>query len=112
MIIDPTPRSAPAAPAPRTRMDQNDIDVETEVPFRKRLILERQSKGPAVPASFPWPVGALHRCLPCVQAGPTGCLYKDEETGLTPYDANLCIGCHPLPMAAPFGAPKFSAQAG
>ena len=90
-------------------MDQNDIDVETEAPFRNVYILERQSKG-ARRSSF-LSVACMH-CTdaPCVQACPTGCLYKDEETGLTLYDANLCIGCHSCSVACPFGAPKFSAQ--
>lgn len=46
---------------------------------------------------------------PCVAACPTGCLRKDEETGLTVYDNSVCIGCHSCLMACPFEAPSFTA---
>ena len=44
---------------------------------------------------------------PCVTACPSGCLYKDPETGLTLYNTQYCIGCHSCAMACPFGAPTF-----
>jgi len=42
-----------------------------------------------------------------VAACPSGCLYKDEETGLTLFNTQYCIGCHSCSMACPFGAPTF-----
>ena len=90
-------------------MDQNDIDVALETPLRNVYTLEREKEG-AVRSVF-LSVACMH-CTdaPCVQGCPTGCLYKDRETGLTLYNADLCIGCRSCAMACPFGAPKFSPQ--
>ena len=86
-------------------MDQNDIDLSTGVrPFRCVFRQETRSTGRIEYYSM----SCMH-CdnAPCVTACPSGCLYKDEETGLTLYDNTNCIGCHSCAMACPFGAPTF-----
>ena len=47
---------------------------------------------------------------PCIMACPSGCLYKDEETGFTLFDSANCIGCRSCALACPFGAPVFGAD--
>ena len=86
-------------------MDQNDIDLSTGVrPFRSVFRQETRSTGRIEYYSM----SCMH-CdnAPCVTACPSGCLFKDEETGLTLYDNTNCIGCHSCAMACPFGAPTF-----
>ena len=86
-------------------MDQNDIDLSTGVrPYRVVFRQEDFRKGDIAYYSM----SCMH-CdnAPCVTACPSGCLYKDEETGLTLYDNTRCIGCHSCAMACPFGAPTF-----
>ncbi|MBQ6356614.1 MAG: 4Fe-4S dicluster domain-containing protein [Solobacterium sp.] len=86
-------------------MDQNDIDLSTGVrPFRTVFRQENRRTGEIAYYSM----SCMH-CdnAPCVTACPSGCLYKDTETGLTLYDNTYCIGCHSCAMACPFGAPTF-----
>ena len=86
-------------------MDQNDIDLSTGVrPFRMVFRQETRDKGLIEYYSM----SCMH-CdnAPCVTACPSGCLYKDEETGLTLFNTQYCIGCHSCAMACPFGAPTF-----
>ena len=84
-------------------MDQNDVDISGgQQPYRKVYSYE---KGPErVYISI-----ACKHCedAPCVAACPSGCLYKDKETGLTLYDTAYCVGCHSCAMACPYGAPSF-----
>lgn len=87
-------------------MDQNDIDVELlESPFRVVSDVETNEKINFVSI-------ACFHCddAPCISACPCGCLSKDEESGLTLYNTELCIGCHSCAMACPFGAPSFSKE--
>lgn len=90
-------------------MDQNDIDPETQVPFRHVHTLETMTEERTFFTNLS--MSCMH-CTdaPCVQACPVGCLSKDPETGLTVYDNASCIGCHSCVMACPFGAPTFTAQ--
>jgi len=86
-------------------MDQNDIDVNSGVrPFRsvfRQEITETEFVGY-------YSIACMHcKNAPCVKACPSGCLYKDAETGLTLYNNTYCIGCHSCAMACPFGAPTF-----
>ena len=86
-------------------MDQNDIDLSTGVrPYRTVFRQETFRTGEIAYYSM-----ACMHCdnAPCITACPSGCLYKDEETGLTLYDNTRCIGCHSCAMACPFGAPTF-----
>lgn len=87
-------------------MDQNDID-----PFAGDAPLRVVSPVEAGEKQGYLSVGCFH-CddAPCIVACPSGCLYKDEETGLTLYDTTYCIGCHSCAMACPFGAPTFGAD--
>lgn len=86
-------------------MDQNDIDLSTGVrPYRTVFREETRRTGEIRCYSM-----ACMHCdnAPCVTACPSGCLYKDPETGLTLYNTQYCIGCHSCAMACPFGAPTF-----
>ncbi len=86
-------------------MDQNDIDLSTgQRPFRVVFRQETRKTG----AIEYYSMSCMH-CdnAPCIQACPSGCLYKDPETNLTLYDNTNCIGCHSCAMACPFGAPTF-----
>ena len=86
-------------------MDENDIDLSTGIrPFRTVF---RQDYDKHQKIRY-FSIACMH-CTdaPCVSACPSGCLYKDEETGFTLYDNELCIGCHSCAMACPFGAPTF-----
>ncbi len=86
-------------------MDQNDIDLSTGVrPFRT-VFRQEIDRGREIQY---YSVACMH-CTdaPCVVACPSGCLYKDKETGFTLYDDTYCIGCHSCSMACPFGAPTF-----
>lgn len=88
-------------------MDQNDIDPEIQIPFRRVQVIEKNDGEKVVCTNLS--LACMH-CTdaPCVQSCPTGCLYKDSESGLTLYDNNRCIGCHSCVMACPFGAPVFN----
>ncbi len=87
-------------------MDQNDIDTDAgDRPYRT-VFREESGKEPVY-----YSIACMH-CdgAPCVAACPAGCIFKDEETGLTLYDNTNCIGCHSCAMACPFGAPAFGAD--
>ena len=87
-------------------MDQNDIDLSTGIrPFRTVFRQENRKTGKVQYYS----IACMH-CdgAPCVEACPSGCLYKDEKTGFTLFDNTFCIGCHSCAMACPFGAPTFA----
>jgi Fe-S-cluster-containing hydrogenase component 2 len=40
----------------------------------------------------------------CMDACPTGALYKDEETGAIMVNSDLCVGCKSCIMACPLGS--------
>lgn len=48
----------------------------------------------------------------CVEACPTGGLYKRDEDGLVLIDADKCIGCRYCEWACPYGAPQFDEAQG
>ena len=84
-------------------MDQNDVDIAAgESPLRHVVTYEEDGKRVFMS------LACMH-CddAPCVKGCPTGCLYKDTDTGLTLYDPDKCIGCHSCSMACPYGAPTF-----
>jgi len=88
-------------------MDQNDIDTVEETPLRYVFTVENEKKGKIRYFSF----SCMHCAdAPCVMACPVGCLLKDEETGLTVYDNENCIGCHSCALACPYGALSFTAE--
>jgi len=90
-------------------MDQNDIDPESQVPFRHVQTIEKVENDKMTFTNIS--LACMHCSdAPCVQACPTGCLGKDADTGLTVYDNSKCIGCHSCMMACPFGAPTFTPQ--
>lgn len=91
-------------------MDQHDIDVECgDGPFRKVYLLEEQKED--IITYMNLSMACMHcEDSPCVKGCPSGCLSRDEETGMVVYDNNACIGCHSCSMACPFGAPAFTEQ--
>lgn len=90
-------------------MDQNDISPDRQVPFRHIQTLEKSENKRVVFTNIS--IACMHCSdAPCVQACPTGCLYKDLDSGLTIYDNSRCIGCHSCMMACPFGAPAFTEE--
>ena len=44
---------------------------------------------------------------PCLQACPTGAIYKRADDGLVLVEKEKCIGCHECLWACPFGVPQF-----
>lgn len=84
-------------------MDLNDIDTEGgQRPYRRVYTTERDGRTEHFSAA------CLH-CeeAPCVSACPMGCLFRDEEAGLTRYDNTDCIGCRLCESACPHDALTF-----
>ena len=52
------------------------------------------------------------RHAPCIDACPTGALYKDEETGAVLLHADDCIGCASCVDACPFGMAALHPETG
>ena len=90
-------------------MDQNDIDPRVQAPFRRIRVQEPQENGAS---GFTCLSLSCMHCpdAPCVSACPTGCLRKDPQTGLTLYDAELCIGCRVCDAVCPFDALSFTSE--
>ena len=91
-------------------MDQNDIDVERgDGPFRRVWQMEEVRRD--VVSCLNLSMACMHCAdAPCIKGCPTGCLRRDEATGMVTYDNAACIGCHSCAMACPFGAPAFTHQ--
>lgn len=89
-------------------MDQNDLFPETcGQPYRRCYTVE-EGKGSATKICYR-SSGCMHcKDAPCISACPSGCLYQDEETKLTLYDASACVGCRLCLEACPYDAPAFS----
>lgn len=87
-------------------MDQNDLDVSRQLPFRNVFDLEAREKAPVEYHHLS--LACLH-CVdaPCITGCPSACLRKDPETNFTVFDTTNCIGCHSCAMACPFGVPSF-----
>ena len=103
LFFDPEKCSACGACA-LACMDQNDVAVEAgEQPFRYTFTQESKTGE----LKF-YSVSCMHCAdAPCVMGCPSGCLYKDPDTGFTLYNNTYCIGCHSCAMACPYGAPTF-----
>jgi anaerobic dimethyl sulfoxide reductase subunit B (iron-sulfur subunit) len=89
-------------------MDQNDIDVSRgETAFRRVFEHESLRGGQAVCDYLS--VSCMH-CeeARCIKVCPSGCLRKDQETGMTVYDNSICIGCRSCAQACPFGVPRYN----
>ncbi|MCF0228191.1 MAG: 4Fe-4S dicluster domain-containing protein [Parasporobacterium sp.] len=86
-------------------MDQNDIDTEKgDQPYRRAYQTDYTDSGEKHIGYFS---ASCRHCddAPCIAACPSGCLFKDPETGFTVYDTTNCIGCRSCSMACPHGAP-------
>ena len=89
-------------------MDQNDVEPELQRPLRSVYLNEQEADSGLKFISIS--MSCMHcENAPCINACPSGCIYKDAGTGLTLYNNTSCIGCHSCSMACPFGAPSFSA---
>lgn len=106
LFFDPEKCSACGACA-LACIDQNDVAVAAgEQPFRYTFTQESKTGE----LKF-YSVSCMHCAdAPCVMGCPSGCLYKDVESGLTLYDNTNCVGCHSCAMACPFGAPSFNRE--
>ena len=86
---------------------QNPPDLEENT----RLIITFDEK-PREKYGVDWAFGrrSCNHCTDagCVQVCPSGCLYKDEETGFTVFDSDKCIGCQFCRSACPFDVPRHS----
>ncbi|MDR1603298.1 MAG: 4Fe-4S binding protein [Gracilibacteraceae bacterium] len=89
-------------------MDQNDVDPSRgESAFR--AVFERESVRGGQAVCDYLSVSCMHCEDPyCVKVCPTGCLRKDQETGMTVYDHSVCIGCRSCAQACPFGVPRYN----
>ncbi|NLX64162.1 MAG: 4Fe-4S binding protein [Clostridiaceae bacterium] len=87
-------------------MDQNDTP-DNQRAFRNVFEYEDRTSDEKFYCHY-FSVSCMH-CddAPCVMACPTGCIQKDNETGLTLYDNSVCIGCRSCSMACPFSIPVF-----
>lgn len=84
-------------------MDQNDTDLAAGQP-PLRTVLIREEAGRQVYTSL----SCLHCAdAPCIKSCPTGCLYKDEDMGLTLFEQTKCVGCRRCLAACPVEAPRF-----
>jgi len=91
-------------------MDQNDIDTKNgQAPFRIVFDYEESMNGQI---QYTYASMACMHCsdAPCIKGCPSGCISKDEDTGLTVYDNANCIGCRSCALACPYGAPSFGAD--
>ena len=93
-------------------MDQNDIyPAKGDLPFRRCETIEERN-GAEVHMIYR-SIGCMHCAdAPCISACPSGCLYKDDETGFTLYDNEACTGCGLCREACPFDAPVISDTSG
>ena len=86
---------------------QNPPDLDKNT----RLIITFDEK-PRETYGVDWAFGrrSCNHCTDaaCVQVCPSGCLYKDEETGFTVFDSDKCIGCQFCRSACPFDVPRHS----
>ncbi|WP_022853767.1 4Fe-4S dicluster domain-containing protein [Thermodesulfatator atlanticus] len=48
----------------------------------------------------------------CVEACPTGALFKRESDGIVMFKSDLCIGCRACIMACPWGIPQWNSLEG
>ncbi len=86
-------------------MDQNDIQAEEgQLPLRRTFTKESRLHPEE---TFGYYSHACEHCddAPCIPACPSGCLFKDPDTGFTVFDTTNCIGCRSCAFACPHGAP-------
>ena len=81
--------------------------VKGAIPYRKTFDEEIPLPGGGVTCAY-LSAACMHCAdAPCVAACPSGCLFKDPDTGFTVYDNTNCIGCKSCAMACPFAAPRY-----
>ena len=93
-------------------MDQNDLyPANGDLPYRRCETIEERSGG-KVRMTYR-SVGCMHCAdAPCISACPSGCLFRDKETGFVLYDNEACVGCRLCLEACPYGAPVFPESSG
>jgi len=89
-------------------MDQNDTDLEKgEVPLR--IVKTREAKEYENQRIYGISIGCLHCEEPaCIQACPSNCLFRDEDTGMVLFDSSDCIACRGCLTACPNDSVFFS----
>ena len=78
-------------------MDQNDIDIQTEIPFRHVFMADKNG------IHGKEPIYASLACMhcsdaPCVISCPVGCLSKDGDTGFMTTPTALAATAAPWPV--------------
>ena len=87
-------------------MDQNDINVDVQVPYRRVFTREMQKNGKVTIHYLS--VGCMHcKNAPCMSACPQKCYFRDPESGLIQLDNTACIGCRHCNTACPLGVIGF-----
>ena len=86
-------------------MDENDLDT----PLRRCTVTET-GEGMAVTVGY-----SSESCMhcpdaPCMDVCPSGCIYRDGQTGFVLWDNTNCVGCRRCFGACPVGAPVFGAD--
>lgn len=88
-------------------MDQNDFSGLKKEEARRQVFSVESGSFPEVAINY-LSFACMH-CeeAPCVNACPTGGVYKDRETGIVQFQQDFCIGCHSCSLACPFGIPRY-----
>lgn len=90
-------------------MDQCDIDVDTQVPFRRVFTREEHKDGKT--SIYYLSVGCMYcQDAPCQGICPKGCYSRDAETGLVRLDNGGCIGCRQCSSVCPLDAVGFGSS--
>lgn len=90
-------------------MDQNDTDVDLQVPFRRVFTKEKREREKTIIRYLS--VGCMHcQKPPCITACPQGCYFRDPESGLVQLDNRACIGCRRCSDACPLDAVGFGSS--
>jgi anaerobic dimethyl sulfoxide reductase subunit B (iron-sulfur subunit) len=84
--------------------DQNDLPPDGP---SFRHVFKFEKSGAA--AKICWISVACQHCedAPCLEACPTGAIFKKEIRGVVDVNRELCEGCRTCADACPFGAPQF-----
>ena len=93
-------------------MDQKDLyPLKGDLSFR-RCETREELKGGRIHMRY-LSIGCMHcESAKCIEVCPSGCFFRDEETGFVLYDNTDCISCRKCLEECPFEAPVFSEDRG